>query len=202
MSIFKTKQIKHAVPFTSQHDDAHVPKEWQDRACGIVALKMISDHGFRSAKTVPVQILLQTTLDNGGYMQDIGWKHESLVDLAKQNGFHAYRKEFRIPYIIYNYAPKSILDFAGVVSREYGIFYLKRKIKKGIIPIVSLSTKNGGHLVPVVGYGVNRIERGFYYNDSAEKTQESGYHKFISYTDFRKKWRKLSILTIVNVQVH
>lgn len=65
----------------SQHLDV-VDKSWRPRACGIVALKTTMDE--LGARTPDIDRLITIGLELGAYQEEVGWRHQGLIDIAEQ----------------------------------------------------------------------------------------------------------------------
>ena len=79
--------MKFNIPAYSQYLDIK-NKEWQDKSCGIVALKSILD--FWSDKTKKKypdgDKLIEIGLGLNAYISGIGWRHKELIEIAKSFG--------------------------------------------------------------------------------------------------------------------
>lgn len=164
--------MKSIVPFYSQYGE-DVPDDWKPKTCGIMALRMAVESkigGKLNAKE-----LIETGVTNGAYITGIGWRHDGLVALAMKNGAQAYRKEF-----------------ADVGE---GLDFVKSAMQKEELVIVSIrvDNKRDTHLILLTNIGEENGEKGFYYNDSAERTSASGQNLFLSEIEFTRVWRKLAI---------
>lgn len=106
-----------------------------------------------------------------------GWIHDGLVALAKKHGFKkSFRKEF---------------DVESRASNNAALSYMIELLKLGIPILVSMRFKSGGHLVLLTGYrylGVRHLS-GFFYHDPNAKSRKTGTHKYISTSEFLKKWK-------------
>ena len=60
--------------------------EWQESGCGPVSLLMLME--LLGGENLPSpNELYQAGLDVDGYLTEVGWKHNSLAELAKKYGF-------------------------------------------------------------------------------------------------------------------
>ena len=82
--------MKLNVPYISQHRDI-IDEYWQKRACGLVCLKMVLD--FHNVDTPEINQFLKIALKKEPYHNPSGWIHDKLLDLAKDYGVEAFRKE-------------------------------------------------------------------------------------------------------------
>lgn len=195
----KTKKIILDVPYYSQRLDVK-DSFWQPRSCGIVALAMAMDY-VRARKIIRASYIYKNrfgsndTAANQKRARDIlkklinegvamgvrdpkyGWIHDGLVMLAKRHGFKkSFRKEF---------------DFGSRTSNNVALSYMIALLKLGIPILASVRFKSSGHLVLLTGYsylGVGHLS-GFFYHDPNSRSRKVGAHKFISTSEFLKKWK-------------
>ena len=78
--------IQYDLPFYSQFDDITSPV-WQPRGCGIASLAMIIEY-YAPGVTTP-DALLQQGIVRGGYIDNVGWIHRDLAQLAEQYGIRS-----------------------------------------------------------------------------------------------------------------
>lgn len=109
---------------------------WQKSGCGIASLGMVINF-YKPKKKIDLNELYQKGLDLGGYLKGIGWRHQGIVDVAKNYGFKQSRA--------FDLAKESL---------EKASAKLKRELKKGPV-IVSVYSKyivgRNGHLVVLMG---------------------------------------------------
>lgn len=171
------------VPFYSQHIDVKDP-DWQERACGIVALKMAID--FLGAQTPPLDELIKIGVSLGAYGPS-GWIHAGLVSLADQFGIKMKREEFR---------PEDIQEAKKIL--EQGINKLAASLEQGKPVLISgikkwAETKKF-HMMVLVGFEVDEgILKGFYYHDPDAFTEREGKDQFVPIQTFEKYWRRMAI---------
>ena len=166
--------MKLKVPYYSQYEDIK-DKVWRDRACGLVCLKMVLD--FNKIKTPEIGEFLKIALDKGTYHEFNGWIHDKIVELAKDFGMEACRKE--------------------EMENEQE---LKDFLDGGNPVIVSISAKrfleefeSKFHQVVLTGFKLDNCElKGFYYNDPDYQGEE-GKGLFVDRETFGKYWRKMAI---------
>lgn len=115
----------------------------------------------------------------GGLIDGIGWKHTTLCSLAQRFGVPAYAQSFE------KYTEE------GSVLFEEGINKIKESVDKDTPVMVSFKNtgRDGSHILVVSGY----TENSFIIIDS-EKDKEEEIE--ISYDEFIKRWRKLSIFFV------
>ena len=86
LNLFRKKlpDGKHA--FTMDHValsnvDSGIQSSWKNQICGILCLKLSAD--ILNKKIPDISQILEDGLKNQAYLEDIGWIHQKLVDLAK-----------------------------------------------------------------------------------------------------------------------
>jgi Peptidase_C39 like family len=175
INCWQNSQNSMSLPFYSQKA-TDVPKDWQYRACGVASLRMAIEAKVGKAKNT--EELINEGVKIGAYLPGIGWKHDGLITLAKNNGAQGYRKEFP--------------------DKAEGIEYLRQAIKRGEYPIVSVRVDGlaDSHLVVLSEYGEQGGTRGFFYNDPAKEDSKSGAHIFISLDEFTRLWRGLAVFIL------
>jgi ABC-type bacteriocin/lantibiotic exporter with double-glycine peptidase domain len=117
-----------AVPHFAQYLDVAEP-HWQERTCAIASLNMVLSH---YGESFPVEELLEKGLELNGYIQGIGWKHDALVELARECGYQALRTE--------DDCLESLI--ASVLNDEPVIVSIYK----------NFDTKEGGHLAVLTGF--------------------------------------------------
>lgn len=109
---------------------------WQKSGCGIASLGMVINF-YKPKKKIDLNELYQKGLDLGGYLKGVGWRHQGIVDLAKN----------------YSFKESKAFDLAAD-SLEKASKKLKQQLKKGPV-IVSVYSKfivgRNGHLVVLMG---------------------------------------------------
>jgi len=167
--------FEHKVPFYSQYSHISIP-EWQDRACGIVALKMLMDFWHtinKENKTDSLENLIGKGVDNGAYTEKTGWSHSGLVSVANNYGYDGFNKDL---------VPSGI-------SSEDALEQIKIDLK--YFPVISSVWKSfdpdlgGGHLIVVTGAHDGNI----YLNDPADESIDSG-QKTMTENGFAKAFKK------------
>lgn len=173
------------VPFYSQHIDVK-DSEWQERACGIAALKMVID--FLGAKTPTLDELIRRSVSLGAYGPS-GWIHAGLVSIASQFGVEMKREEFRSSNTVevQELLKKGINEL--VISLEEGKPILVSGIKKWI------ETKKF-HMMVLIGFEMDEgVLKGFYYHDPDAFTTTEGKDQFVTIETFKKHWRRMAIFS-------
>jgi uncharacterized protein YvpB len=169
------KNVILDVPYFSQYLDIKNALEGA-RSCGITCVKMVLEY-FHSTD-LSLQEWVDKGMSEGGFGRS-GWIHDYFVKIFNDNNLTAYRKE-------------------------------KMKVDPGLLEILqSLENKNpvivsverrlfddpSFHMVLVVGFKKDNDGKilGFYYNDPAKTTVESGKNKFVEIDSFVEYWRKMAI---------
>ncbi len=160
--------VRHSVPtvpFYSQIHDIDWP-EWRGRACGVVGLAMIVEM-YYPGRTSP-QALLERGIESGHFLSGIGWTHNGLAILARENGLVGNAYDFHSMSMDDAYSKLLIhLEKGPVIASVFHGFDPQS-------PIPHLAVING-----VEGDTV-------YYNDPAEG---SGGGR-ISVEGFKAGWKK------------
>lgn len=140
---------------------------WSWRACGVACLQMVlktANNKF-DLKTMD---LVNECFEMGGYcfgkrnQIDLGWYHQSLVDLGKKYGVKGRRVE-----------PLTVYDIANFIYENK-------------VVIASVDSPTGGHLILIFGVKTNKKRRitGFYYHNPSSFSG-SGKNRFIKTSDLR-----------------
>jgi len=150
-TLYGMKEIFIDVPVCNQRN---LPPEWAWRGCAICSLWMLLKwHGkYRLAKPqgnpvrqgYPVAVLPAELLKEGlainGYLENVGWKHNAIVELAAQHG------------LLMDYAKKF---FYSDEEKERGLKLIAAKFYDGKPVIASifkeLNHSKDGHMVVIRG---------------------------------------------------
>jgi len=175
------------IPYYSQYRDVTDP-EWQQRACGVVCLKMILD--ARGIETPSLDEMIQDGVALGAYSEN-GWLHDGLLALGAKYGGELYRKEFR--------KKDADPETAERLNRE-GVDMILRELEAGHPVIVSaiknFEISNKFHMVLVVGAEIEEgIVKGFYYHDPDSYTDTKGAYQFVPMSTFGATWRRMAIFS-------
>lgn len=101
-------------------------ESWSRYSCGICVIKMLMVFKRPELKNIPVKSLIDQALERNGYIENIGWKHQVLVDLAAFYGVAAdFQKDF----------------FDTREKKKEGIKFVNKILKSGLSRF-SLSTKS------------------------------------------------------------
>ncbi len=145
-----TKKNIRNVPYLSQFNDITSPV-WQKRGCGIASVAMIIE--YYKSHSVSVDALLNNGIKDGGYIDKIGWKHNTLVKLSrkynldglaydfsnksKENAFSEFKKDLTrgplIASVHYTFDPKNIIPHLVVITDIKGntLYYNDPALGKG-----------------------------------------------------------------------
>ncbi len=169
------EDIKIDVPLCNQFDSGHDPA-WVRRICAICSLWMLLKlHDFKF--DVPVMELVQQGLNNNGYMENIGWRHRGIVELAATHGLSLQFAE----KFFYTSEEKQI--GAGIISENL------RNNQPVIVSIFHhLNPAKGGHMVVV--HGLQQFQGqaiGYYIQDPDLSFR--GHNYFLTRDEFLAGWR-------------
>ena len=157
--------VKFDVPFYSQFDDI-TPVKWKKIGCGVTSLAMLID--YYKPGEVTVDALLDEGVASGAYLQNAGWTHQGLVDLAVDHGLRGRTHDLSNKSVDAAFAKlkQSLLDGPVIASVHYTFD----------------PTNPIPHLVVINGVLGDRV----YYNDPSEKSGGNS----ISVDKFLKSWKK------------
>lgn len=155
--IFLTKKIP-------QYEN-YFEKYWQKRIYGIISLALIID--YYQKKLPDIKELFKKALEIKGYIKNVGWRHQSLAELAK----------------FYNLKGKNY-DFSHL--NEFDAFTVSFSFLKEGPFIASIyknfNPKNDGHLIVINGFVKNKV----YFTDPHNpKKTKIDFEKFIN--GFKKR---------------
>lgn len=155
------------VPFYSQFTDI-TPVSWRKIGCGIASLAMLIDY-YKPA--VAVDSLLEEGIANGAYIQDAGWSHAGLINLAKAYGLRG---------AAHSYAHLGMTEALAT---------LQTAVAEGPVMVsvhYTFDPQNPiPHLVVVTGVHEGKV----YYNDPAETSGDGS----ISIEQFQSAWKQRHI---------
>jgi len=174
------------VPHLSQILDV-TDEYWKRRACPIVALSMILKYYLGDKDSFNPNKLIEEGLSINAYSQDVGWKHENLVLLARNYGLHGYSQEFR----------SLDLETQDRLVRE-GLDKVTNTIVSGNPVIVSVkeffSDNKATHTILLTGVEKESGKLlGFYYRDPILSKRSGKDHEFVDLKRFLEFWRKMTI---------
>jgi uncharacterized protein YvpB len=153
------------VPFYSQFTDISAVK-WQKVGCGIASLAMLIE--YYEPGEVSVDKLLDEGIASKAFLEDAGWTHSGLANLAKNYGLNG--KPF---------------DYSSN-SMESAYAKLNASLEEGPVMASVFYTFDPESPIPHLVV-INSIDGDIvYYNDPSDK---SG-NRSISSTKFKKAWKK------------
>ncbi len=120
---------------TDTGDDA-----WNKYSCGICVLKMLMVFRKPELQSMSIKTLIGQALERGGYIENVGWRHQHLVDPAGSYGVPmSFQKEF----------------FNTSEKKKIGVKIINNKIRSGLPVAVSVlkefNIPDSAHLVVVEG---------------------------------------------------
>ncbi|MEX0932003.1 MAG: C39 family peptidase [Candidatus Saccharimonadales bacterium] len=196
------KEIRLKVPFYSQFEkDNGLDRRWQERSCGILALRMIFDY-YRTVQGAPLvnlQQLLSDALELGGVDKHHNWYHATLVRTARHYGFLAWRRSWIPSQRDVDWFKKEGASELSIKAwhqqlKEEAVYALSLEIVEGHPVVVSASPYFGeeqkAHLMVLSGLrkDSNGNVEGFYYQDPYDKTQGPKKERYVSLEQFMKAW--------------
>lgn len=159
------------IPFYSQFDDISA-LEWKKIGCGVTSLAMIIE--YYKPNEITVDGLLNEGINSGAYLNNAGWIHKGLADLADDHGLRGDN---------YDYSH---------LSMSAAFEYLKDDLAKGPVIASVYYTFTPGHPIPHLVV-INGIEGDtVYYNDPSE----SAGGGTISVENFKAAWKKRYITVL------
>jgi predicted double-glycine peptidase len=160
------KTDKHTqTPFYSQFDDITDPS-WKKVGCGIASLAMIIE--FYNPGEVSVDNLLTEGIKSGAYLNDAGWIHAGLIDLAQRYNLNG------------NTSDLSGLSTSGALEK------LENTLVEGPVMASVHYTFDPKNPIPHLVVINKIVGDTVYYNDPSEKAGNGS----ISTTKFLKAWKK------------
>jgi len=151
------------VPFFSQFKDIS-SSNWQKVGCGIASLGMIIN--YYEPKEISVNALLNEGINSGAYINDAGWSHQGLANLADKHGLVG-----------------STYDFSAS-SMEVAFAKFENSLKEGPVIASVHYTFDPSNPIPHLAV-INGIEGDtLHYSDPAEGQGT------ISVEKFKRAWKK------------
>ncbi len=160
------KTNKHTqTPFYSQFDDITDPS-WKKVGCGIASLAMIIE--FYNPGEVSVDNLLAEGIKSGAYLNDAGWIHKGLIDLAKKYGLSGNTHDL------------------SKLSTQKALLKLENTLDNGPVMVSVHYTFDPQNPIPHLVVINKIVNDTVYYNDPSEKAGNGS----ISTTKFLNSWKK------------
>lgn len=153
------------VPFFSQFTDIS-KAEWRTVGCGIASLAMLIDY-YKPGETT-VDDLLDEGIASDAFLDDAGWIHQGLVDLAKAHGLTGEPHDL---------SPESMSDAFAQFSHTVENGPVMASVHYTFEP-----TNPIPHLVVITGIDDDTV----YYNDPSEPSGNGS----ISAQKFKASWKQ------------
>lgn len=150
---------------------------WSKYSCGICVAKMLMSFQKPELADIPIMTLLKRAFEKGGYIENIGWRHQALVNLvALYNVPMDFQKVF----------------FDTQEKKNIGIKLINKKLDSGMPVAVSVLKEfdipDSAHLVIVDGfYKIGPFIRGYKIVDPYPGCRGNRYK--VSKNEFLKGWR-------------
>lgn len=152
-------------------------KFWKYRACGVATLKMLLISQNKDLNQIHLDELVQEGVKLSAYIEDIGWRHQGLVNLAKKYGVTlTFQKEFFK-------TEKEKAEGLKIINKE---LRSKRPVAVSVHP--RFNGQEGSHLILLVGMNlkINSVA-GYHIQDPYEGTR--GHKYFVTKNEFLAGWR-------------
>ena len=151
--------------------------KWNKYSCGICVLKMLMVFRKPEFKDLSVMTLLNQALERNGYIGNVGWKHQVLVDIAALYGVPmSFQKEF----------------FNTPAKKKIGIKIINEKLNSGLPVAASVlrefKVSDSAHLVVIEGLlKLGPFVRGYKIVDPYPGKRGNRY--MVSKKEFLTGWR-------------
>lgn len=165
------REILIKLPICNQHDAGH-DSQWTHRICAICSLWMLlklRDPDFN----VSVMDLVKRGLEKDGYIERVGWKHASIVEVAKDFGLELqYTKKF----------------YYTTEEKETGLLVINHNLEKGQPVLVSVRRPSNSHVLIINGFKEDGGEIvGYFVQDPDGRVY--GHNYFLTKSEFMSSWR-------------
>lgn len=205
-----SETIEHIldVPYYRQIDiQSPLSTYWQERSCGILALKMVIDYYRQKLSQQPVDLqeLFDKAVANGGVDANKNWIHAALVSTAKDYGLMAWRRNWNLSaagrqqFTTEGQSPAT-LERINFQQRRESLPTLVEQVENGHPVIISVAKNfdevDKPHLVVLTG--IKRKPElggyeGFYYNDPYTVSESDRKDRYVDIDRFMEKWNYLAI---------
>jgi len=161
-------KINYNIPFCSQYD-LDIEKFWQDKSCGLASLIMLIK--YYNSEFVDSKNLFETAIKNNAYLQNVGFKHKELAELATGYGLKGENFDWA------QLDPEKAFDkLLELLKQQPIIASIYSRFDPGSFD---------GHLIVLTGYD----DKNIFYNDP-----QTGPDKSISRESFLFGWKKRVII--------
>lgn len=190
------------VPYYSQFDERYgLTPEWQQRVCGLLAIKMALDfwQGKDTAET-PLSELLAEAGVVGGRNANGDWLHSTLVMVARHRGYRAWRRGWMLSEdgrtrFEAEGADDATLYQIDKQQREEAYHSLVYALEQGAPVLVSVAKNfaklDKPHIIVLTGYRLAPDGQilGYYYNDPSGQYGVKRKNLFCNLERFQQYWR-------------
>jgi hypothetical protein len=196
------------VPYYRQNDPGEGLTEfWQQRSCGVLALRMVIDYWRLKAGLEPVSLvgLFDQAMANDGVDANGNWMHSALVKTARDYDLLSWRRMWSLSSDQRRGAAASGVDGDSLVRNEIqqrreALPTLVEALVQGKPVIISVAKNfdsiDKPHLVVLTG--VRRRTKlgafeGIFYNDPYAPTHSDAKDRYVTISKFNEKWNYLAI---------
>ncbi len=205
-----SETIEHIldVPYYRQIDtESPLSAYWQERSCGILALKMVIDYYRLQKAQEPVDLkeLFDKALAGGGVDENKNWIHAALVKTASDYGLVAWRRNWNLSaagrqhFTAEGQSTQTLTRINNQQQRE-ALPTLVDQVESGYPVIISVAKNfdevDKPHLVVLTG--IKRKPevggyQGFFYNDPYTISETDSKDRYVAIDRFIDKWNYLAI---------
>lgn len=151
-------------------------ENWSHHSCGICVLKMLMVFKKPELRDIPVKTLIGQALERNGYIQNVGWKHQALIEVAALYGVPMdFQKEF----------------FSTPEKKKEGIKIINEKLATGPVAVSvfkEFNISNNAHLVVIEGLSkIGPFVTGYKIADPFPGARGNRYT--VSKNEFLNGWR-------------
>lgn len=167
--------IIEGIPLVDQLEASD--KFWKYRACGVATLKMMLVYQNKDLNRISLDELIREGVELGAYVEDVGWRHQGLVDLAQKYGVSlTFQKEF----------------FKTEKDKTKGLKIINKGLRSKRPVAVSVHPGFNGqkdsHLLLIAGMRLkNKLATGYHIRDPFEGIR--GHKYFVTKKEFLDGWR-------------
>lgn len=189
------------VPYYQQNQiDSALNSYWQNRSCGLLALKMVIDYYRQRVGKSPTDLadIFQKAMANGGVNEAGDWQHAALVKTAQQYGYIAWRRSWQparrdIEWFKSEGLKAESLERWQDQANAEALPSLVDSLERFCPVLVSVAKNfdeiNRPHFVVLIGVRQSSGKlAGFYFNDPYSPTTRSRRGHYVSLAIFTNKW--------------